>query len=68
MVPPEKDRHRKNAAGICQCSGCGKKTTQLYQNNLCRECLSEKFKSIRGFIDETRSRIFETSAVKTGSR
>jgi hypothetical protein len=66
MVAPEKDRQSKNEAGICQCSGCGKITTQLYQNNLCKDCLTEKFKSMRSIIDETRARIFETPTVHSG--
>lgn len=59
----EQEKPTKNASGSCQCSGCGKPSTRLYQNNLCRDCLVEKFKTIRGFIDENRSRIFEATSV-----
>jgi hypothetical protein len=33
---------------------CGKKVTNIYQNNLCRECLTERFKMLSKIIDSVR--------------
>ncbi|MBW7857775.1 MAG: hypothetical protein H3C43_05690 [Leptonema sp. (in: Bacteria)] len=61
----DKEKQKKNSNQICQCSGCGKKTTAIYQDDLCRECLAAKFQDIRNFIDETRSRIFSNGNINS---
>lgn len=60
-----KEKQKKNEHQVCQCSVCGKKTTAVYQDDLCRDCLAAKFQAIRSFIDETRSRIFSNGNIKS---
>lgn len=41
----------KGAGKIC---ACGKLVKETYQNDLCRECLSQRFKSLIKIIDSVR--------------
>lgn len=37
-----------------QCRGCGAQVDKLYQQNLCRQCLSAAFKRLIKVIDSVR--------------
>jgi rRNA maturation endonuclease Nob1 len=38
-----------------KCSGCNIETSKLFQNNLCKSCLSQTFKRLVKVIDSVRN-------------
>jgi hypothetical protein len=49
----ESDTEVESNAEILTCA-CGKKVKEVYQNNLCRECLTQRFKALVKVIDSVR--------------
>ncbi|MBE7410503.1 MAG: hypothetical protein L6Q54_09815 [Leptospiraceae bacterium] len=44
----------KDSTVLCMCAGCGKNVEKVYQNNLCKTCLTGIFKRLVTVIDSVR--------------
>ncbi|WCL49255.1 hypothetical protein [Leptospira sp. GIMC2001] len=53
MVENDSEVGTQNQATGKVCA-CGKIVKEVYQNDLCRECLTERFKSLVKVIDSVR--------------